>query len=115
MAITNGALAGQSGLVSTSKVESNFRISFDLDASYATGGYTSFAATIKAITGVGSRITIVDVQQTSMCGGYKLWYDRANDALEVWQYPNALGPATEVPAMTNLAAVTGCEMLVTFV
>ena len=116
MAITGGTLIGQSGLGSTVRVESQFRIQFDLDDSYPTGGYTDFAATVKAITGIGTRVTIVDIVQAAPCGGYKLWYDRVNDTLMVYEYPTSQGPSTEVGNGTDLStAGADCEMVVHFV
>lgn len=114
MAITNGATVGQQGMGSTVRMTNKARIKFDLDADYATGGYASFVATtVKGV--LGSKITVLDIQQASPAGGYKLWWDRANDKLMVWQYPTALGPATEVPVHTNLAAVTATEVVVEYI
>jgi hypothetical protein len=115
MAITNGATAGQQGMGSTVRQTNQARVSFDLDASYPTGGYTSFVAT--TIAGIlGSKATsVISITQVSPAGGYLLFWDRANDTLLVYQYPTAIGPATQCPNATNLAAVTGVEMIVEYV
>ena len=113
MAITGGTTIGQSGLMSTSKLDSVFRVQIDLDDSYPTGGYTDFTATIQAITGIGTRFTIVGVVQQSPCGGYKVWWDRANDTLMVYRYPTSIGPATQVPNGTGLeTAGANLELLI---
>jgi hypothetical protein len=114
MAITNGATVGQQGMGSTVRMTNKQRIKFDLDADYATGGYASFVATtVKTI--LGSKITVLDIVQVSPAGGYLLWWDRANDKLMVYQYPTNIGPATQVPVHTNLAAITALEMVVEYI
>lgn len=114
MAITNGATVGQQGMGSTVRMTNKQRIKFDLDADYQTGGYASFVATtVKTV--LGSKITVLGIEQASPAGGYKLWWDRANDKLMVWQYPTNIGPSTEVPLHTNLAGITAVEVLVEYV
>lgn len=106
MALANVAVSLTSGNA-PGDPQYTYRISLDLDGDYQTGGYlTFFATTLKAVIGPGR--TVVAINQLSPCGGYKLWYIIATDALQVYQYPGALGPATEVPLHTNLAGVTGC-------
>ena len=113
MALSNGSSPGFAGFSSTVRMHNHERIQFDLDSSYPTGGYTSFGDFVKTI--LGTEISIVDIQQTTPCGGYKLWWDRANDTLMVYQYPNALGASTEVPNGTDLSAVTDAELVVTYI
>lgn len=114
MGITNAAAVGTQGKFATMKARTRRRIQIDLDAAYPLGGYTNFiATTVKGITGF-EHITAFDVKQASPAGGYLLFWDRANDTLMVYQYPNALGPATQVPNLTDLSAVVNAEVIVEF-
>lgn len=110
MALANIAEVGQQGMQSTARAYFMHRVSLDLDDSYPSNGYTTLSTLLKAV--IGSRFTIVDIRQASPAGGYKLWWDRANDTLLVYQYPTSQGPATEVGNGTNLAAVTSLELVV---
>uniref|UniRef100_A0A6M3XV64 Uncharacterized protein n=1 Tax=viral metagenome TaxID=1070528 RepID=A0A6M3XV64_9ZZZZ len=114
MAITSAAAVGTQGPLATVKAVSERRIQITLDATYPTGGYAAFVATtVKGITGF-EYVTVLGVKQESPAGGYLLFWDRANDKLMVYQYPTALGPATQVPNLTNLSTVVAAELTVTF-
>lgn len=111
MTLANVALAGQQGMHSSVRPEFVYRVTLDLDAAYPDGGYTSFAATTLAAV-IGKGKTVINIIQANPCGGYALWWDRVNDKLMVYQYPTSLGPSTQVPGDTDLALITGCEIMV---
>jgi len=114
MAITNVAAAGTQGPFATMKSWGVGRADMDLDNSYPTGGYTNFVATtLKGVSG-WEHITVVHIpDQIVIAGGnaYLAHWDRANDTLEMYRFPTAVGPATEVPNAANLAAWTNVEIV----
>jgi len=113
MALTNVALVGTQGPFSPIKAVGIARIKMDLDADYTTGGYTTFSTTIKtALSNTG--ITVLAVLAMSPFGGYKPIYNRATDALLIYQGAAGLGPDAEVPLHTNLGAVTAAEVVVIY-
>jgi hypothetical protein len=102
---------GNQGQGSTVKVEGKTRVQFDLDADYATGGYTAFTTFLQTV--LGTKRSIIAVYQASAAGGYTLIWNRATDALMVYQGAAGLGPNTEVPVHTSLAvAGANVEMIV---
>lgn len=108
MALGNGALiASYEGQFATVKAETKKRISFDMSTNYPSGGWTAFSTFVKAV--IGTYFTIIDVKQASVCGGYKLWWDRVNDTLLVYQ-GNGAAPDAQVSGGTSLAALTSCEV-----
>lgn len=71
-------------------------VQFVGDNLYVANGSTGFAALVAAaLDKVG--VDIVGVSKAGPCGGYEPIYDKASDALMLFQYPGDLGPATEVP------------------
>lgn len=113
MALTNMAKVGTQGPFATMKPQGAVRLDVDFDASYSTGGYSSFVATsIKGVSGLES-ITVIDIPMFFIDNGttyYICKYDRANDKLMV------IDPTSgnEVAALTNLAAFTDQEFIVWF-
>lgn len=81
------------------------RISFAGDAAYAAGG-SAFDAAFRALTKSGRKPLCVIAGD---CGGYIPAYDPATGKLKVYRGDNdggADGPLVEVPATTDLSAVT---------
>lgn len=71
------------------------------DTSYATGGL--------ALTKANLGLSTVEWLEASQSGGYTFEYDYANEKLKAFYGDNnnaADGPLIEVPAATNLSAVT---------
>jgi len=113
MALANFSAPGSQVTESTIRSHAHKLVQFDLDGSYTTGGYTTFSTSVATI--LGSKITMVGARQTSPAGGYRLFWDRANDKLMVYEYPTTKGVSTEVANGTNLAAITDVEMEITYV
>jgi len=109
MAITlsGGATIGQQGLGGVSKMSQKNRVQFDIAGTYVAGGKTGFAAFIKAITNLGSRITIVDIQAADVAtnSGYVLAYHRATDTLRIY----GTGAANKA-ALSELGAGDACDI-----
>lgn len=114
MALTGLTITGlgYQGQGSTVKVEGKTRVQFDLDADYATGGYTAFSTFLQTV--LGTKRSVFDVRQASPAGGYTLMWNRATNALMV--YEGAVGVSTQVAAHTNLAvAGANVEMIVEWI
>jgi hypothetical protein len=107
------ALVANSAPFSTVKAEGSFNITMTINlADYAAGGFAADAL-IKAISGVGTRITILRVKQISHCDGYKIWYVRSTGKLAVYQGAAGLSPDSEVGA--GAVVITGAEFEVDFI
>lgn len=107
MAITVSNV-GTQGMHSSNRLESTAIVSVTGDAStYATGGYTGFAAAVASYLPNGA--TIIGCTQMSFASGYRVYWNRASDALLF-----AAANGTEASAGANLSAVT-VELQITFV
>lgn len=86
-------------------------VSFALDNSYATGGYTGLAAKVTAALKRTPTILAFIPQD---CGGYIAVWDPTNSKLKVYHYnyDAADGPAIEVPNATDLSTVTVKGLLI---
>jgi hypothetical protein len=75
------AAAGNQGRHSAGIAEFTYRVAVTLDSDYATGGWATFAALLKA--GIPALVdkTIISIQQGSFCDGYHIWWNRASDKL----------------------------------
>ena len=114
MALSGFTTIGQQGLGSTVRMTNKARIQFDLDGNYIDGGYATFAATfVKAATLLGSKVTVVDIQQAGPANDgatfYDLVYDRANDKLMV------LTGGAQVAGGADLSGVLNVEMTVEYI
>jgi len=110
MAISGAATVGQQGMGSTVRMTNQARIKISLDSSYPAGGYASFVTTtVKGL--LGSKITVVDIQQAGPVNisttFYDLVYDRANDKLMVL--------TAGAQASGDLSAIVDVELIVTYV
>ncbi|HUW12398.1 MAG TPA: hypothetical protein VM537_21915 [Anaerolineae bacterium] len=119
MAITlsGGTTVGQQGLGGTIKMTQKAVVQFDIAGTYVALGSTSFSTFIKTITGIGSRATVVSIQQAGItkAGGYILEWDRSTDALRIYGTGNAnKAPLTELGA-GEACALSNVEMVVEFV
>lgn len=88
-------------------------IEFAGETSYPTGGTTLFEAYVRDLLGLGALDVVAVIPQD--CGGYLPCYDPAADTLKVYYADNnnaADGPLIEVPAATNLSAVTFNVMVI---
>lgn len=112
MALSGIAEIGTQGMAGTARVESSSRVTITFDNAYPAGGYTTISTLIKAVIGTGK--TITSISQETVGGGYLFSWDRANDTLLCYEYPTAIGPATELATATALAAVS-CEFRVNWV
>ena len=113
MGLSVGALVANHAPFATNKAEGSFNITCTINlADYVAGGF-AIDAFIKAITGVGTRMTILRVKQLSHCDGYKLWYVRSTGKLMVREGAAGAGPDTEVAA--GAVTITGAELEVSFI
>lgn len=89
-------------------------ISFALDNSYVTGGYTGLQAKVKAKTAVNRDVSILAFIPQD-CNGYIPVWDPTNSKLKVYYIDNnngSDGPMIEVPNATDLSAVTVKGLLI---
>lgn len=110
MALTNGAVVAQGGGAPGDPLYVE-TVSFDLDASYPTGGYASFTAFVNAISTAFAGKTILSVLAASS-QGYIPEFDSANDKLKLLVCAAATSPLAEVAGTTNLSAVTGFQVTI---
>lgn len=72
-------------------------IRFAADSTYISAtGMTDFAAAVASALGKEG-VDIIGVSKAGPCGGYEPIYDKEDDALHLYQFPDALGPATALP------------------
>jgi hypothetical protein len=108
MSLSNVALAVQAGAAPGNPVYKDI-VTLDLDSSYVTGGYATFNASVAGVIGKGK--TIMSVSQNNFPGNVIAKYDRANDKLMIFEV--AAGPTiSEVANGTNLASITGLELVI---
>lgn len=82
------------------------RVLVAFDSTYTTGGdVVDFAAAI------GKGRTILFVPDQLLSDGRLAVYDRVNKKVQVFEFPDAKGPATEIDNATDLSGVTA-EILV---
>jgi hypothetical protein len=113
MGLSTLALVDNDAPFATCKAEGHFNITMTISlADYAAGGF-ALDALVKAITGVGTRITILRVKQLSHCDGYKLWYVRSTGKLMILEGAAGAGPDTEVTA--GAVTITGAELEIDFI
>lgn len=104
MAVTVGTLLGNQGMQSSSRPMFFYKVPVTLDASYPTGGYTSFSSSLAAKIGLGK--SIVAILPAGNCGGYVPSWDATNDTLQIYWGAAGQGANTEVTNATDLSAVT---------
>lgn len=112
MALTCAAV-GQQGLGGTIKFSNVSRVSVSLVDAYATGGFAAISTLIKTV--IGSRATILDIQQGAMStwGGYLVSWVRSTDKLIVYGTGAANKAAmTQVDNGSDLSAITAGELLI---
>lgn len=106
MALTLDSTAQFVGLNPSWNLKPTF-LKFDLDNSYATGGYALTAATL----GFTATPKLVVIPNNS---GYSFEYDYTNAKLKVFYADNnnaSDGPQIEVPNTTDLSAITGVRVI----
>jgi hypothetical protein len=103
MALTVGTITQKSGLV----LQANFlaHTTFDLDASYPTGGYDVATALAAADKLPGHEVLHVAVLPVD---GYYFGFDPSTGKLKAF----AAGTGIEVAATTDLSALTGLQATV---
>ena len=107
MAISAVALADSIGYNPGDPVF-HYLVTLSLDASYPTGGYAGFNATLLTAIGKGKTIQVVDQQNFPGTVKHIMKYNNATDKLQAFVYTTGV----EAANTTDLSSMTGLKLLV---